>query len=813
MIRHRERQSAMPDEVRARYLPDCVVEQTKEQGKIFRSRRDVKYILGILSKCAGELRDAIAYTERDVTYNVTGAKVGQQFLAPAGAPDSRKRSADALNMLKAGMNYFPLHHNVSLPISTATIQERSSKITFASRGGAEQTFERIRKYAIKFNNLPVMGTTKAKAVQSIHNCGLYIPISAMHDCRPRLLEALSDDDDAVYSARHSGLGLVVGKTRADPEADAMCTLMAKDLRAHFDEKLESFNRDVDKMYRYMLQFRDEHPSIFACRGKAKADYMDVEKVTGGMMRFYIEGPGAVYQIIQQATQVRALHSKNIIDGSSSSSLKASLCYGGAHQMIVNLDAMLKSEGWARTNYGDDSIIFYHIYEGGVWYTIAFDADMSSFDWTQSAGMKQPHVDAHADELMKVDIVSGLLWKMMATSRDTVMADGVVFRSEHGGPSGLPDQTELNETIMDDVLCTNTTIIRRTRRPEGGLAIIDKGRVDEITLKKLFEDTCTKMGFSVKVANLRTYPGERLTIMEVLKRGPILYLGYYFHVASGPGGYDEVRVMADLTRLVAQARYPRGSHTKGDVKFKVSEMIRLASIAIGMGSPMEAYEPAVSAMRQQLIGQIEAVLNEYSEGQLLVESPIVEVTPWGPEFDRSLRGLYRVLTSNPSKLYEPRWDEEGMVPPPGVTQMIAEDGESSWVNLHKVKQTTTSARLDTMQGDDFKLGLQPRKPPGHMRNWGKPTWRKNPRITKRQLFRAGNTFERGQHDERDYVDLIEEEYLENYDESDRDDRSDYGSEDSRVSDVRPQEEEPVWEPVDEDEIHDLLAAGASHRYVG
>lgn len=533
-------------------------------------------------------------------------------LAKTGIPVPRTRSAIAKQVVNRMFGKLPM----SGPFSQETVGKAMGARVHVD-AGVEGALGRIATAYPKVGKVPSGPVTRAEAEVAVSRCGISMKEMPAAALRPFPLTPRQEEEQGVFVNPNSDNGFPVLGKWSTPGAAKMAMGLALTIRSELERA-----PDVEAWVR---RAELERPWLVALRGKAKADYYSQEKVVEGRMRFYNAFPRQVMLNMQVATQVLEMNSKHIGWGDSHSGIGMTLTHNGARDLVQQLDHQYQTKCHAYVHVGDDSwVVLSRGHE-----MCMFALDMSNFDLTQhSTVTKEVHL-AVREELRRIDPIAADLWFAYARERLVVTSGSIVRRWKHGGPSGMPLQSKVNDMLMD-------VMIRR---------LLDKlaGRIDEYSVRWGAEEVAQEMGFTVRLEQYKSYWAQGM--LEALEVHPFLFVGYYFHVRGG-----EVRVHCDVPRTMSQLPFPALKWVKTPGELQVTEAMRLGSIALNLGMPSTELVPAFAEYRMAVIELLEEVIGKFGDRNdpklrwAVMANPLLE----SPE--PSLSGLLAAIQRGPAALW-------------------------------------------------------------------------------------------------------------------------------------------------------------------
>lgn len=538
--------------------------------------------------------------------------------AKGGKPQFRCRSGPARKAVSAIWAHLPDSEDF---FSRGRVRAKMED-TFYVDAGAEYALGRLRKAYPKVGSYISHPVTRAEAQRALDNSGVRIDHLMPHAVRPYPLIAAPDSaDERVVSVNpKSDNGFPVLVQWSSDGAAEMCMRMAVTIRRELVEAVKTF----EGVEGWKRRAEAERPWVVAVRGKAKGDYYCAEKVRSSMLRFYNALPRQVVLNMQVATQPLEAVSRSVLEGSCSG-IGLSLTRRGADHLVAELDARLARDGYAYVHVGDDSWVVVRAGNRLVWFAL----DCSNFDLTQHADATLEVHRAVRDQLRLVDSPAADLWYAYARERLVVVAGTLVRRLKHGGPSGMPLQSKVNDMLMD-------VLIQRVLRSRPDW-------LEEQSVDACIAQVGQQLGFTVRVEQ---YGSQCVTTVRgALEVQPFLFIGYYFHVREGV-----VHVCSDVPRTMSQLPYPGLKWMASDKEMAVMEAMRLGSCYLSAGSPPAALEPAFAAWRLEAENQLSSVIARFGDQTDERLRWAVSESPWGPSTEPSLSGLLAAVRRPLSQLW-------------------------------------------------------------------------------------------------------------------------------------------------------------------
>lgn len=464
---------------------------------------------------------------------------------------------------------------------------------------------------------PRRPVTRGEAQAALRRCGLSL---ASVPQQARTPFPLVSADTQLRVNPHSDNGFPVLGKWDDPGAAELCQKLATTLRTRF----VAAGEDVAGCVRELMETQ---PELVALRGKAKADYYTLDKVAGGMMRYYNAFPRHIALNIQMATQPFERLSRHIAPNTEyHSGIGLTLVRGGAQSLVDALQWQLDERGFAYVHVGDDSWVVVLIND----VLIMFALDCSSFDLTQHGDVTQAVHDVLRDELSLIDGTSAQLWHCFMRERLVVLALSVAVRLRHAGPSGAPLQSKVNDMLMDIMITRALAELKGATESEVG-----------DVLKRVGDE----MGFVVRIEQYQAAWGET-EIRHMLQRQPFLFIGYNFWADDA----GRVFCYCDVPRTFSQIVTPSVGWKRAKGEFELAEAMRLGSIAMNFGMPppqlMLAFETFKSRAKDLVSRQL-AVRGDSVDERLRWA---VQENPFAAAAEPNLSGLLRVLNRPAAALW-------------------------------------------------------------------------------------------------------------------------------------------------------------------
>lgn len=583
---------------------------------------------------------------------------GALALAKGGVTTVRLRS----DVAKAAANVMYAALPAEGPFSKTAVGEVMASKVLAD-GGTECCLGRLaHAYPKRVGRSPVAPVGRTEAVLAVARCGVRMQGLPAHAVRPYPLTPAPGEDTVKVNPKSDNGFPVLGKWDT-PGAALMCMRLAVSVRQELGR--------APSVAEWMAEAERSRPWLVALRGKAKADYYSVDKVCRGFLRFYNAFPRQMMLIMQQATQVLELNALHIQNSDSTSGIGITLVRRGAEDLVAALDGQLRREGHAYVHVGDDSWV---IVKRGTEVAM-FALDCSNFDLTQRAEVTEEVHRAIWEQLRLVDPIAADVWLSYARARLVVVAGALVRKFYHAGPSGMPLQSKVNDVLME-------VMVSR--------ALSRVASLEESDVARAVEEAGLSMGFSVKLEQF--WRGRADTVVEALEQRPFLFIGYYFHVRGGT-----VRACADVPRTLAQLPFPALKWSKTRHELRVTEAMRLGSIAMALGMPTQDLEPAFQAYRAHVLGLLDSVIAVSGDVRDERLRWAVQSSPWGPETEASLRGLRRAVARDAGELWLTREVEL-----PSESVLVGTD----WADEVEAEEAAEAAALGATTRRPATLAVRP-----------------------------------------------------------------------------------------------------------
>lgn len=599
------------------YLPEDAQEQFKAM-KLKDLESNVMALGGTLRM--EPRRSFVIPRELTVDRAVLLAKKPTLATAKTGAPQPRVRSSLAKEATNRVWDKLPEEGLFGRDVVGTAMR---TKVMLDA--GTEMTIGRILiAYPGRYESSDALKPVSVmEARTALDSCGINLHMLPLAARRPLPLVPKEGEGGILVNPKSDNGFPVLGQWK---DQDAQRLVMG--LAVTMERELAKCHT-YEEVIRWKEQAEQERPELVTLRGKAKADFYTVEKIMKRRMRFYNALPRQVMLNMQKATQVVEYYAQNILDDPLKyhTAIGVTLVRGGAAALVDALELQLREHQCAFVHVGDDSWV---IWTDG--HEIAmFALDCSNFDLTQHGDVTHAIHTGYRTAMEAVDKRAAWLWYAYMRKRQVAVVGSSIWAWEHAGPSGMPLQSKVNDALMD-------VMIRRFLAR--GQDCTKRSKVERDLI-----EVATSMGFVVKLEQYVCHQAR--TIKEVLEQMPFLFVGYYFHVRNG-----QIAVCTDLPRTMAQVPYPSLKWMKTAQEVQVKEAMRVGSIAMGMGIPPVAYEPAFTAFRDYAVEALRAVIDRLGDVHDEDFRWAVQENPFlGEDTEASLSGLLRALQRDPRILWE------------------------------------------------------------------------------------------------------------------------------------------------------------------
>lgn len=587
------------------------------------------------------------------------------WTSPGGPLQLRVRSGEAYAAGNAFYERLPTQADLAAgafdPAYSVFSREHvaaKAKDKIFATGSTWDTVGRLLKAVPRRGSVITHPVTRAEARRALRNCGLDIASQGTVP-GPLLLADLRQPGRFMINT-HSDNGCPVGGKWDTPGAADLCESLA----LAFEVQLRNLRHKTDagvtraKVQEHMRGLMDRMPWLVAFTGKCKGDYYSLTKIRDAGLRFYNVVPRHLALNMQTVTKPLGAVKTSVLQGGHSA-MGVSMHHGGAAAMVARMQVMLDDKGYAYVHVGDDTFFAMKRRDGRV---VMWSADCSNFDLTQHGDMtKEVHL-ALFDMLALIEPGAAALWYALARERLVTCFGGGAFIFQHCGPSGLQLQSYVNDMIMQ-VFCERLT------------ALIDPDTVgDRAALDTKMREVAVGLGLTVRLEDYAATDGR--TLQQALAQVPFLFIGYYFHTDPVHG----VTVCADVARTLSQLRYPK-AWEKNQQVFRTKEVVRLASIGLNLGMPLECLREAFFGYQWQIGGRLAGELDRGANLDPGALHWMQVVTETGPDPQGTMRGLQaaveRVFNDPASLWVTPAASDTSAIPDlGGESTLVGLDGEAA-----------------------------------------------------------------------------------------------------------------------------------------
>lgn len=597
----------------------AVFPQTSRMAEVLQQGADIQYqmrTLGRLDMVPGY--SVVVPREHSSEARVLQSKRPRPY-SVNGAVTLRRRSALAVRARAAAYKAIPEDSPEGWP--GRDVVALRCRETVRAGGGPVNTVGRLEQYYPRASQVISRPISRAEAAGALIECGLSLDRVAKEGLVPY---GVGEGSRVVSINLESSNGLpVMGKFEGAAAVKVMSLykMVSKELD-------EAYKQDPVEGVWNWVRSQENDPLrswLVTLLGRCKVDSYRIGKVQDAALRFYNVFPRQLMLRMQQATQVMEEYAQGLLDAPQVCSYTGvSFTHGGADRFVDELDRRLRATGEAFVHMGDDSMVAVRLSNGEL---MLFDLDCSSFDLTQHKDTTEAVHQVLRDELGKVDPVAAQLWYALMRTRVVLTMGSVTMRWFHGGPSGAPLQSKVNDMLMH-------VLIRRV------LAAVPPASRTRSAMADAVEQQGRRMGFVVRMENARAHNVQ--TVREWLARTPFLFVGYYLYNARG-----RVQVFSDLPRTMGQMVYPSLEHMSKE-ELDELEPVRLGSLILSMGEP----PPHLERMMELLTGYCLGLLDRAIASGRVVDAALARwaVETSGGDLDLSLVGLARAIRRGPGAIW-------------------------------------------------------------------------------------------------------------------------------------------------------------------
>jgi len=611
---------------------------------------------------------------------------------------------------------------------------------FLASAGAEMTVGRLAMSLPKKESAQVAtsvsllmaqgGIGPIEAEVAVRRCGLdliggYRVDNQVMSLRPRPFPLVpAEGETGVSINAQSSNGFPVGgkwsQEETRPPILGMAQTILRDLR---DRSGRPRNRDERRMRigNWVAEEMRARPSWWLFLGKCKADHYSEAKLEYARMRFYNVVPRQLLLVLQTATQPFEKAALNLTcnnwDWADSNDVRTaqgvSLARGGADKLVASLDALAERSpamvGY--THLGDDSFVGLTTAFG----TALFALDCTNFDLTQNAGVLWAVHEAISTQLAVVDADVAELWLSLIRGRLTLVSGTQVRFMRHGGPSGFPLQSKVNDVLMEVLLArVEKALVEFVVEHAGPWQ--QSWEVRERIVRDVVRTEGERLGLTVRLESFQVVEGAH-SIRDHLALRPFKFAGYYFWADPQKMGRP-VYVFSDLPRVLTQMQYPNLKRVEDRREFALLEAVRVGSIALGLGVPHPAYSEVCADVRRRAAALVDAQVRLFGPDKTLSEDDYTWAqadNPLGPRPEASLGGLRRAMDR-----WETIWKAEEIHLYEAARQMLSreyQDRSLDWADQveedeRELRGSSALVRIDKIIAAP-RAGAQPkpvRKPP-------------------------------------------------------------------------------------------------------
>lgn len=461
---------------------------------------------------------------------------------------------------------------------------------------------------------------------------------------PYVIVRTDPDVPAVLMNRHSDNGYPVGGRGDTPGAMEKVLALVDDITLLLGALPRTVQfgkgdfppaegvRKAELVEQEIYRWFEAKPELVLVKGKCKQDYYSAAKIHSRSLRFYNALPRQMVLIMQRATQPFEAQTYSLFENSFlHSAQKVTLVRGGADRLVRALDIQLEEHGVGYAHVGDDSWVA--LRSGPDLVMCALDCE--AFDLTQNSAVTAEIHRQFRNMLAAIDPVAAGVWMAFARRRLLVVEQTVVVEMEHGGPSGMPMQSKVNDVLMEILIARFVRLVMEGNAHAGSAEDYDA----------LMQRVGKRLGLRVKVEQFHRFEGVS-TIRQALRVRPFLFVGYYFWASEDNFVYP----FTDLPRTMAQMAYPGGKWKASNRLFLRTEAMRLTSIAMGSGLAPPSLRTAQLALFQECSRLLATAIND-TDNPDEVDERLVWATQVAPLamnentvalFAASLRGLQQAF---------------------------------------------------------------------------------------------------------------------------------------------------------------------------
>jgi len=620
-------------------VPDCKMrlpDDWDDVRKLARSKETVQNMLaGLDMKIAPTVPIPREWSADPAILGVPG----QQYARSDVGGLSEKRRSTIAHDLNAVMW---THLSVN-PFLKEQVRAKMLDTTFVT-GGTEYAIGRLQKHYPKKGSTIPEPISSDEAAFAFVNCGYDPELFMSGSVKPYpLLPADSNKDDYVKANKIADNGFPVGLTLKDEGAKRKVYMLAQTVRKEIVEASKLGPIGVQRWHR---DKEAGQPWLVTVKAKAKNDYISSKKVFSKQMRLYFAFPKQVLLNMQVVVQPFQATQRNILNADCHTMYGASLAHGGADKLFRKLQEQLERVGYAYVHSGDDGLMFFVDARGTIH---AFEFDFSSMDITEHRDAFFNIHDTLRRWMERIDAPAANLWFSFTRRRRVALVSSMTRDIMHGGPSGLPAQSTINDMGSD-------VFVQRCIRHLNSMSTSDIDH--QQTVIEQLQGVGARMGLVVKIENYQKLHLERESgrdspvrgnLYEFMQQHEMKFIGYQFYATHG-----KYYCYVDIPRMMAQLPYNRGGWVKKGREFEIAEAIRLGSIVMNIGYPPDDLIEWHQAAVRHAVGLLDKTMAKWPpiEGDDERTAEYMDKTIQGVSMDdiKSMKGLRRAVARDPAVLW-------------------------------------------------------------------------------------------------------------------------------------------------------------------
>lgn len=508
-------------------------------------------------------------------------------------------------------------------------------------GGVQYSLGRLIQYGPKVGVAPPKPFEASEVVPALIATGRRIPAPE------RVPVAITEADVKVNA--DSDNGFPVGGTMRDPFAQSKVL----ELAGRIKNKLLSGRFTVAQGVEVL---KTTAPELVACKGKVKTDVYSLEKAAARSLRFYNVVGRQNVLLMQAGTQPLAEAWKEESKGDWTTGIGKGFAHGRADELVAWLDQRLETEQVAWSHTGDDTLVVRRWEEKGQLWVEIFSLDCSSFDLTQHHDVTKWVHEMIGRQLVAVDECAGELWKSFARERIVTLVGSLAVKTRHWGASGMPLQSEVNDTLME---CLLRRLAKRSWHGKEQL----RAEIAEVG---------AEVGFQIRLEDhfMATYKADEQPVRSLLQRRPFLYLGYYLYMDEET---ERIAACLDIPRFFAGGAYLSGGYVeKAAVGPKVA--LALAGYTLSFGVPPPFFRESWEVLQSRAVAALQQVGDRLTDGE--IEAEVARHVYAGLPRIADLKGLVAAVSKDPREIWM------GVMAPPVEVPLGA------WADEPWVKEAST-----------------------------------------------------------------------------------------------------------------------------